>query len=614
MSPLIKRLLSSLYITFLFLYLMSPLGATFNGVIVPDTHMFTFALIGVSLLLWFWIRIRGGWGWHHTAFDWIFILWGIAFAVSVIANMETMRRSMIGLWYMLLYIGVWYALHDMLSNGGITRKLLVDALLNSGLLVILFSVVQLANQETFSPPVSIIGNTNALGAILLGMTPFVVGRALTANNWIARVGWGLYSLIIIVNLLLTLSRGAWLGMVTALSLLLLLMLKHYNMLSVYAFKAWWSQQTVLHRRLFSGFGLFIFTGLIVVGLLLINSFSISARRPELRTRLWNSALLQFAEKPITGQGFYTFGRDYGLSISIPPEQSHAHAHSVPLNIMAEMGLIGFVVFVITIGWVVRLVWRRWADIKGDERLIWISAIPTLAGFGVHHLFDLPAMMPIVALVGLLVLILVCAPHQPQVVTTRWRKIGQPLGIIVLWVGLMVSGVWSSNIYQNYLDAMRISFAQDDEIIEAYRETALRLNDVIAQDPMHPIYHQQQAFIWGLIAESGDAEAIQNGITSYQRFLELEPNHAISWANLSALLWQADDITSAIASIEQAINLAPRYQFFQQNLQLYRGELARDIIDVPIYIYNQGFARFEFLREPLNTTFLPQVGWGTNLNN
>jgi len=486
-------------------------------------------------------------------------------------------------------------------------------------LVILFSIIQLANQATYNPPVSIIGNTNALGAVLLGMTPFAVGRALTANNRLGRIGWGLYSLIITANLMLTLSRGAWLGLFTALGLLILLLLKHYDILSMGGLKSWWSQRTPVQRRLVGISSFAVLIGLLVAGGLLINSFSIKTRRPELRTRLWNSALLQFSEKPITGQGFYTFGRDYSLSISIPPEQSHAHAHSVPLNILAEMGLIGFAVFVITVGWVIRLVWRRWSDVEGEERLTWIMAVATLAGFGVQHLFDLPAMMPIVALVGLLVLILVCAPHQPQIITTQWQKMGYSIGIIVLWGGLFASGIWSSTVYQGYLDAMRISFGQtkdrtEDEVNADYRETALRLNDAIAQDPMHPIYHQQQAFVWGLLAESGDTEALQNGIEAYQHFLALEPNHAISWTNLSALQWQANDTEAAIASIEHAIALAPTYPLFQQNLQIIRGEVDRDTVDITTYLYNENFARFEFLREPLNTTFLPQVGWGTNPNN
>ena len=632
MSSSTKRLLPSLYFTFLFLYLMSPLGATFNGVIVPDTHLFSFVLLGISVGLWLWIRIRRRWSWHRTAFDFIFILWGVAFVVSVLANWETVRRSVIGLWYMLAYIGVWYILHDILSNRGISRKLLVDALLNAGTLVILFSFIQLANQKTFSAPVSIIGNPNALGAILLGLTPFAVQRAVSANHKAGRIGWGLYSIVVIVNLLLTLSRGAWLGMFTALGLLIILLLRHHEMLSVSRLKSWWQQLPILYRRFSMLIILMVLVVSIIAGALLINSFSISARRPELRTRLWNSALVQFAEKPITGQGFYTFGRDYGLSISIPPEQSHAHAHSVPLNIMAEMGLIGLGAFIITGMSVFRLILHRWQEVDGEERLIWIPSIATLVGFGVHHLFDLPSMMPVVALVGLLVLVTVCDPFDPEPVDNKLIDENKPesqpavwfnrlptIGMIVVLAGLFVSGLWSSGVYQDYLNAMRISFRQSDErtdteVLDDYRKTVNLLDGVIAQDPLMPIYHQQQAFVWGLIAESGDNEAIQNGIKVYQQFLSLEPNHAISWANLSALQWQSGDSDSATQSIDRAIQLAPSYQLFQKNLQLYNGDIERDTTDVPRYIYNQNFARFEFLREPLNTTFLPQVGWGSNLNN
>lgn len=619
MSASGKRLLSSVLLTFLFLYLISPLGATFLGVVSADMYLIAMTMMGICVAVWVLIRMQGKWVWHTTAFDLIFVLWGVAFALSVVANMETVRRSLIGLWYMLLYIGVWYALHDSLANRGLSRKLLVDAMLYAGILIMMFSVVQLASQQEYKPVVSLIGNPNALGAVLLCLTPFAVGRALTSASRFGKLSWGIYSLALIANLLLTLSRGAWLGMFASLALLILLLLRHYDMLSFSSLKMWYQGRTRATRTVIGGIGISALIGVIVAGVLLINSFSIPARRPELRTRLWNSALLQFAERPITGQGFYTFGHDYGLSISIPNAQSHAHAHSVPFNILAEMGLVGIAVFLLTIGVVVRLIIQRWSQISGDDRLIWIAAISALLGFGVQHLFDLPAMMPIVALVGLLMLVLVCASDQPESMRA-WHKRGHLVGMIVLWVGLLITGLWSGGIYQQYLDAMRISFGQtedrtESERLDDLRETGLLLDDVIAQDPQMPIYHQQQALVWGVLAESGDEEAIQNAISAFQTFLELESNHSISWANLSALHWQAGDNEAAINAIEQAIDRAPIYSFYRDTLQFYKDELERDVaIEVPEYQYNQGFASFEFLREPLSMTFLPQLGWATRANN
>lgn len=617
MSPSINRLLTSLYITFVFLYLLSPLGATFNGVVVPDFHMMTFGLIIVSLGVWMFVRWRKGWAWHRTAFDIVFVLWISAFMMSMLANMETLRRSMIGLWYMLLYIGVWYALHDMLSNGGITRKQLIDALLSAGILIMLFSAVQISNAGELVQPVSLIGNTNALGAILVGITPFAVARLINAKHPILRIIWGVYSVAIIANLLLTLSRGAWLGLFGSLGMLTILLLIHYDLLTVTELKTWWGNRSQGQRRLITGGVVLTLIGIVVAGALLINSFSISARRPELRTRLWDSALQQFAEKPITGQGFYTFGHDYPLNIRIPSQQSHAHAHSVPLNILAEIGLIGFVVFIGTAIWVVRLIRVQWRQIEKEDRFIWFPAISALVGYGIHHLFDLPSMMPAVALVGLLVLILVCAPFQPQPLTAWWRKLGHPIGVVVLWIGLLVSGMWSSSIYSQYLDAMRISFGQGGdltqaEIMEQYRATVRNLSSVIAQDPLMPIYHQQQAYVYGLLADNGDESAIQNGIIAYTDFLELEPNHSISWANLSVLYWQAGDIEMAQTTIDRALELS-NYNYYREIQEMLNGERDAGSLDIPEYIFNQNYARFEFLREPLPMAFLPQLGQDSNLN-
>lgn len=614
-----RRLFSNIFLIVLFFYLVSPFGATFLGVVNADMYTIALTMMTITLGVWVWIRVKHNWLWHRTAFDWIFVLWGVAFVISVLANVDTTRRSLIGLWYMLLYIGVWYVLHDALANRGITRQQLVNALLSTGVIIVLFSLIQATTQPSFTLPVSLIGNTNALGAVLLGMCPFAVTKILTTNNRVMRAIWAVYGLALVANLLLTLSRGAWVGLFSAFGIMILLLLKHYDMLSWSALKMWWHVRSSFQKYLLSGSVLSLVVVILIAGGLLINSFSLQGRRPELRTRLWNSAISQFSEKPMTGQGFYTFGRDYGLSISIPPEQSHSHAHSLPLNILAEMGIIGFIVFCLTIGWMIRLIIKCWNSIEGDERILWITAIATLTGFLVQHLFDLPAMMPIVALVGMLVLVLVCAPHHPQVMIATWRMRGHPIGMTLLWLGLLITGAWSGHIYKDYLDAMRVAFAPTEEApdtqrLDNLRMTALLLDDVITRDPMMPIYHQQQALVWGFLAESGDEVAIQNGIYAYQDFLALEPNHAISWANLSALQWQANNIEGAVASIEKAIELAPRYRLFQNNLQVYQGDLIREAISVPGYRYNSNFASLEFLREPLNTTFLPQVGWATHQNN
>ncbi len=617
MSPSISRLLSSLYITFILLYLMSPLGATFNGVVVPDFHQLIFGLIIISLGLWAFIRWRKGWQWHRTAFDIVFVFCISAFVISVLANMDTVRRSMIGLWYMLTYVGVWYALHDMLSNGGVTRKQLIDALLNAGILIMLFSVVQVANAGELVQPVSLIGNTNALGAILVGMTPFAVMRVLNANHPITRTIWSIYSFAIIVNLLLTLSRGAWLGMFGSLSILAVLLLIHHEMLSIPKLKMWWIQCSQIQRRLIaSSLGMMIL-GLGIAAALLINSFSIAGRTVELRTRLWNAALEQFSEKPITGQGFYTFGHDYPLSATIPYQQSHAHAHSVPLNILAEMGLIGFAVFIGTALYVVRIVWLRWKSINEQDRLIWIPAIAAMSGYGIHHLFDLPSMMPVVALVGLLVLILVCAPYDVKPLTSWWRKLGHPIGMMILWIGLLGIGLWSSNIYSQYLDAMRISFGNDDDVtqadlIENYRMTVTQLDAVVAQDPLMPVYLQQQAFVYGLMADMGEADAIHLGIDTYRDYLILEPNHSISWANLSVLYWQLGNTELGLEAIDTALELAS-FAHYQSIREVLTGARNAGTLDTAEYAFNQNYARFEFLREPLPTPFLPQMTQASSLN-
>jgi tetratricopeptide (TPR) repeat protein len=67
---------------------------------------------------------------------------------------------------------------------------------------------------------------------------------------------------------------------------------------------------------------------------------------------------------------------------------------------------------------------------------------------------------------------------------------------------------------------------------------------------------QQAFLYGMAASGGDADAAQKAIAAYRRFLEMEPYHAASWANLGALYWQLDQEAEAIAAMKRAVELAP----------------------------------------------------------
>ncbi len=604
LSP--KTLLFQLGLTLLFVYLMTPLGATFNGLVDLNMHPMLFAVMGVLVVSWLWVRWRHGWEWHRTVFDGVFAVWGVAFAISILANPETARRSLIGLWYIGIYLGMWLVLHDVLANKAVTRLMLVDSFLFAGILLVLVGSLQWLNSGFSVSPVGTIGNTNAYGAILLMLAPLALMRAwmlrLAFSRWLV----GLYAFVIMSLLILTRSRGAWLGLGASIVVMIVLVLKQRDLLSRSALRQFWSQQSSRTRLLLS-----IGTvGIVLVGsfgiVWILNSLSMPGRTLDLRIPLWSSALSQFAEQPLSGQGLFTFGRGYPLQMSIPPNNAHSHAHNLILNIMAEMGFLGLLAFVLSIFVTIRAIRHNWTKMTDTQRPILIGTSAVLVGVFIHHLVDLPSMMPIVALSAFFLMVMAVAPDESQAIESVPIKRGYSVGIIGLWLGLLISGWWSHGVYQQYIDVLKGVYLTSEL---GFSEGAIELEGVVEQDPMMPIYHQQQAYLWGLSASEDDEHALEQAIPTYEHFLKMEPNHAISWANLASLYWQAGEDEEAINSIERAIELAPLYAFFQRQREVYQGG-ALGNTDLPSYAFSQNYERFQFFREVIDTPFLPQVGWGS----
>ncbi len=592
------------------------LGATFNGVLLTDFKVFTLGLMAVLVMLWWVVRWRRGWLWHVTVLDRVILLWIAAFVLSLGANPETWRRSAIGLWYVGVYIGVWYALHDVLANRAVRKDILIDALLIAGLVVIVFGYWQMTNALSQSTnllavrPVSLLGNSNALGAFLVVLTPFAYARSRTARLPVGRTVMTVYALLAALLLLMTFSRGAWLGLVALVVSYLGLQLYSRQLLSFTALRAWWGTQS-RRMQMVTGVGtVAVIVAAVAAIALFIQSFTIGGRSTDLRLPIYQSAIEQFGASPLFGNGLFTFGRGLIADWSMPPNQPHAHAHDIPLNIAAELGLVGLA----ALGATLYLIYRRLRDniqaaIFLSSQITLFASIAAVVGFGVHHLVDMPAMMPAIALTGLLALVLATAPTEPQPVTLRVRRVGHIGALGVLWLGLIVTGLWSSSLYRQYIGVLQDAVNEGD-----YVEAARRLQPIIDADPSLAILHMEQGFLFGMAAADHDVEAMRAGIAAYARFLELEPSHAVSWVNVAALHWQRGDRDTAVFAMSRAVVLAPDEPLFQRNLQAYSG-IGDAIVqyepdDITLIDYERGisFGRFQYLREVIARQFLPQVGY------
>jgi tetratricopeptide (TPR) repeat protein/multisubunit Na+/H+ antiporter MnhB subunit len=642
LSSLIPRAALILLLTY-----MVAVGATFNGILTPGLRLQGVLVLAIGVALWLFARWRKqGASWHRTALDFAILLWIAAFAISLMANAEVWRRIAMGLWFMGVYLGAWYALHDALANRLIQRDMLADTLLFAGLIVILIGYTQVqgwirdtlpliaAGELPFSlpRPVSTLGNPNTLAAVLVILLPFSAGRMIEASNPIQRLIMGMYSIAAGVLLIATYSRGGWVGGAAGLGALALWMLAQRNLLSPSRWRDW-----LLARKPIVRFGVFVATAVVLVGLIagvifFVGSFSIGGRTLDLRTFIYDTALTMFAEKPLAGHGLFTFGGGLARLNSTPPTEAHSHAHSIPLQVAAELGIIGLAALALTLWEIFRGIRANFREIQPPvgarhavplltstqtrtERLTLISATAAFIGFGVHHLLDLPAMSPAVMAMALVALIAAAAPIIPKELSRSTSRAVMAL-MAGGWAALLISGVWSSLIYQQYVSALSYGLSTQD-----YAGAAERLEPVIAVDPEMAVYHQQRGFLLGLAAAAGDLNSLQEAIAEFERYTTLAPEYSTGWANLGALYAQVGNYERAAAAMRRAVELAPSAPTLADRLAEYQiaaetGAPMEAWQPIPTPISTETDAEFlpninyiQWLRLAIQRQFLPQVRYG-----
>ncbi len=575
----------------LFTYLLAG-GATFNGVILPEFKELTLGWIALLALAWLLVRWRRGWVWHRTTLDGVILLWAFSFAVSLLANAEIWRRIAIGLWYMSLYIVVWYVLHDLLANSVVSRKMLMDGLLIGGVIVLYFAYRQLVTVVAAQPdllvaltllprPVGTIGNPNSLGGFLVVLIPFVIARLLLITHRPVRYLLGIYAFFALILLMLSASRGAWVGTAAGLTVWVLLFLAQRQMLSVQRLRMWWQTLAGRHRAIIVVLGTGIIIGMFIAGAIFVRSFSEPGRETAWRFGIYDAAVRLFLEKPVFGHGLFTFGRGLARMQSMPPETAHSHAHDIPLQVAAEQGIVGLLALVITVFVLIRALRHNWVLTCGRNQTMMGGVFASVTAFGVHQLTDIPAMMPAVALSGLLALVLAVAPLSPTPMIAGWKRLTYSWGIPLLCLAVLVTGFWSTAIYREYVSLLR-----DGLQSENFRSAAENMQPVIDADPSLALYHLEQGELFGLAASRGDLDAAREGIAAYERFIALEPNYAVAWANKAALHWQLGEQEQGIEAMQRAVDLAPRSWQLAFNLGVYL-EVAGDT-DKAKEVYEQVF--------------------------
>lgn len=389
-------------------------GGAWRGVMSMTIAPRTLWLLAIAFGAWLLWRTMRRRAWERTALDIAMPLWLTAFAISTLDNLDKLPRIAYGLWFAALYIALWYSLHDIVRHG-VGRLSAVDALLMSAIPPLITGLRQVG-QPNIDRIAGSLENPNILAAFLVLVTPLAVARFLAPPPRMAhglrRAALGAFAAALCVAIYLTGSRGAWLGMIAAA-----------------AVGAW----TASGGRIRA---LWVIAGvtpiLIGAGLLLIMT-----RSNEPRLILYRQALDYLAAQPLTGNGLFTAKFYQPLTERPGFVMLHVHAHNAPLQIAAELGLLGVAALSATTFITARTGIIAWRQAHGTERVIRAGALASLAGFGAHHMVDFPVITPVVSATLIMVLIVALLPEALQA-----RRAGQALQtwlMAALWTALIVIG-------------------------------------------------------------------------------------------------------------------------------------------------------------------------------
>lgn len=402
-------------IAVLLAYLFS-FGATWWGVFTPERVTFTLTLLFLTFGGWLAVRTLNGWRWSITPLDAAIPIWAAAVLLAAAFNPAQLPRTVFGLWFVGLYGLAWYALSDALANG-LSHMALANGLLAAAFPVVLSALGEIGQYDRVS---GVLQNPNILGGFLVLVLPMAVGRLLArppeADRGAWWAIWGTYIGLGAAALILSGSRGAWIGMGAAV-----------------AFIGWalFFQHVHVGRAALIGAVVVVAAGAVLITL----------RGDAGRLNIYEAAAAAFLQNPLTGGGLFSF--KFWEPIGDNLFRLHIQAHNLPLHIATELGLIGLAAFALSVYRFGVTGWSHWKAAPPVQKPILKGALAGLVGFTAHQMVDVPAMTPAVALTLIVVLAVACTPI--TLPTARGRRYTRPVIALVMLVVLLAVG-FAANVY------------------------------------------------------------------------------------------------------------------------------------------------------------------------
>lgn len=384
-------------------------------------------LITASGLLWILWALRTPPGRLGTINLWILAILAVALLATGFSPVPVAAVN--GLAKLVSYLGVYALLRQLLAHSPVWWDRIVAALLAGELITAVLGIRQLyGNTEElarWADPNSVangtiriygtLENPNLFAGFLLPILPLAAVALLRWQTPLRRLYAAAGLGVGLVALVLTYSRGAWMGMVASLGVLMLL-------LALRQTRSW----PPLWRRLVP---LVLLVGATVVLVVLVSQveplrvrvLSLVAGREDssnnFRLNVWQAAIDMIQARPWLGIGPGNTAFNLIYPLYQQPKFNALSAYSIPLEIAVEAGIPGVLVL---LGLLVSAVRTGLRLGKGDGPLALpaLASLAIVAGLGVQGLTDTIFFRPEVQLIGWFAMAVLAAGQAAAPVTPQ----------------------------------------------------------------------------------------------------------------------------------------------------------------------------------------------------
>lgn len=355
----------------------------------------------------------------------VLLYWGVAIVATAMSPVKAAALS--GLLKLTLYLCLFVLMARILRSPRI-RNWLITLYLHATLVVSVYGLQQwfsgaqaLATWVDPESPLSkttrvfsYLGNPNLLAGYLVPAVIFSIAAVFAWQRWLPKA---LATTMVLVNaacLVLTFSRGGWIGMVVSLFVMGILLVHWW---SVYLPTFWrrWALPIVLGSA-----ATVVVLAVLVVDPLRDRVSSIFAGRGDssnnFRINVWESVIELIKDYPVIGigPGNSAFNKIY--PIYQRPKYSALSAYSIYLEVLVETGVIGFTCFLWLLLVTLNLGWSQLQRLRSlaDPQGFWLmAAIASLLGMMGHGLVDTVLYRPEVNTLWWLMIALMASFYRPQ---------------------------------------------------------------------------------------------------------------------------------------------------------------------------------------------------------